>query len=47
MSKLASAEFRKYYVEGLGHDYLLHCNGGRQLGIPEDLNARLVIEEGI
>ena len=47
MSKLGSAEFRKYYVEGLSHDYLLRYNGGRQLGIPEDLNARLIIEEGI
>ena len=47
MSKLGSAEFRKYYVEGLSHDYLLRCNGGRQLGVPEDLNARLIIEEGI
>ena len=47
MSKLGSAEFRKYYVEGLSHDYLLRCNGGRQLDILEDLNVRLVIEEGI
>ena len=47
MSKPGWTEFRKYYVKGLSHDCLLRCNGRHWLGIPEDLNARLIIEEGI
>ena len=47
MPKLGWTDFRKYYVKGLSHDCLLRCNGRRKLGIPEDLNARLIIEEGI